>query len=185
MASGYPLTKCLSTTGVPCSPVNAIVVQQVATVPLFFSRVVGWSSMNVKAMATASAKGGVPTPLDIMLVVDTTSSMNNSCSGTVSGISNPTRLDCALAGMRALIGAVWPCPPSLTSCGTVTGGNVAKAVDEIGLMVFPGLKAGTSKSMDYDCSNNLAKTDSRRDGSSPVYTSSRSRATIRRRPAAR
>ena len=169
MDSGYPLTKCLSTTGVPCSPVNAIVVQQVATVPLFFSRVVGWSSMNVKAMATASAKGGIPTPLDIMLVVDTTASMNNSCSGTVSGISNPTRLDCALAGMRALIGAVWPCPPSLTSCGTVTGGNVAKPVDEIGLMVFPGLKAGTSKSMDYDCSNNLAKTDLAPYGSSPVY----------------
>ncbi len=113
MDAGYPVTKCLSTTGVPCNPVNAIVVRQVATVPLFFSRVVGWSTMNVKATATASAKGGIPTPLDIMLVVDTTASMNNSCSAVVSGISNPTRLDCALAGMRALVGALWPCPPSL------------------------------------------------------------------------
>ena len=169
MDSGYPVTKCLSTTGVPCNPVNAIVVRQVAAVPLFFSRVVGWSSMNVKATATASAKGGIPTPLDILLILDTTSSMNNSCSGTVSGVSNPTRLDCALAGMRALIGALWPCPPSLQTCGTVTNGNVAKAVDELGLMVFPGLKAATPKSWDYDCSNNLNKNDLAPYGSSPVY----------------
>ena len=104
-----------------------------------------------------------------MLVVDTTASMNNSCSAIVLGVSNPTRLDCALAGMRALVGALWPCPPSLQSCGAVTNGNVSQAVDELGLMVFPGLQPATPKSWDYDCSNNLGKGDVAPYGASPVY----------------
>jgi Flp pilus assembly protein TadG len=161
MASGYPLLKCFTSTGVTCSTnhtpatsANGIQVRQQAAVPLFFGKVFGMSSVQISATSTASAKGGIPHPLDVMIIVDTTGSMNggdNSCS--VPGISNPTRLDCALYGVRALLSGLWPCAQGLSSCGT------APPVDQAGLMVFPPLSYGpppTSQNQvqyDYDCSS--------------------------------
>ena len=65
--------KCLSS--LPgCDPANAVVAEESAKVPTFFARVLGISSFNVKAKATACSYCGVR-PLDIMVVVDRTGSM--------------------------------------------------------------------------------------------------------------
>jgi hypothetical protein len=167
MATGYPLTKCLTSTSVPCSPANAIVVKQQTGVPTFFARVIGWNSLTVTATATASAKGGIPKPLDVMLVLDTTASMNSSCSSPVAGVSNPTRRECAKAGARALLNGLWPCIQG-ASCGAAVGGHVAHPVDEAGLMVFPGLKS-SSVAKDFDCSNNMTSSDVVPYQNSPSY----------------
>ena len=66
-------TKCL--TSLPgCDPANAVVAEESAQVPTFFARVLGISSFNIKAKATACSYCGVK-PLDIMVVVDRTGSM--------------------------------------------------------------------------------------------------------------
>ena len=66
-------TKCL--TSLPgCDPANAVVAEESALVPTFFARVLGISSFNIKAKATACSYCGVK-PLDIMVVVDRTGSM--------------------------------------------------------------------------------------------------------------
>lgn len=86
MATGYPQLKCLTTTGVPCLPpanMNAITVKEQASVPTFFARVFGVKTLTIGATATAVARGGSAAPFNVMIVLDTTDSMNsadNSCS---------------------------------------------------------------------------------------------------------
>jgi hypothetical protein len=72
-------TKCL--TSLPgCDPANAVVAEESAQVPTFFSRVLGIKSFNIKAKATACSYCGVK-PLDIMVVVDRTGSMCQDHNG--------------------------------------------------------------------------------------------------------
>lgn len=136
MVSGYPQLKCLGSIGVTCTgspPSNGIAVKQQAKVPTYFAKVLGISSFDIAASSTAGAKGGKSQPVDVIIILDTTQSMNNrdnSCS-----ISNASRLDCALAGVRALLSGFWP------------------TVDQVGLMVFPGLKNAAQQQYEYDCSN--------------------------------
>ena len=85
MASGYPVLKCYTSIGVTCvsgksgvPAANGIQVKQQATVPTFFGNAIGISSLSISATATAGAKGGKATPMDVMIIVDTTSSMNTA-----------------------------------------------------------------------------------------------------------
>ena len=156
MVSGYPLLKCLTNTGVPCNPgsssgslpngANAIVVKQQATVPLYLGRVLGFNTMTVTATATASAAGGQPPPLNVMFVLDTTTSMKDpgreiasadpACSAT-----SARKIDCALAGMRTILPQLWP------------------SIDYIGLSVFPGVATvATDVPKEYDCSSSTKPT---------------------------
>ncbi len=108
MAAGYPQLKCLTSTGVSCTGpdnANAIVVKQQATVPLVFGKLFGMTTTTLTATATAGGSGGLGTSLDIMLIVDTTGSMNDpdpTCS-----ISGSSRVTCAMAGARRAIGKSW------------------------------------------------------------------------------
>jgi Flp pilus assembly protein TadG len=123
--------KCFTSTGVTCSGsplANGVVVTQQATVPTFIGSVLGMSSVNISATATAGSKGGKSKFLDVMLVLDTTASMNDNDSGC--GV---TKLNCALTGIRSLLSSFWP------------------TVDQVGLMVFPPLTNSTQASNDYDC----------------------------------
>ncbi|MFO0997099.1 MAG: TadE/TadG family type IV pilus assembly protein [Alphaproteobacteria bacterium] len=141
MPSGYPKLKCLSSTGVPCSgpgTANAIQVKQQATVPMWFAQIVGVPSMTVTATATAAAVGGQPIPLDVMIVLDTTASMNTSDPNC--GIAGATRLGCALTGARTLLN------------------ELAPSGDYVGLMVFPGIANASQASLDYDCSSSTQPT---------------------------
>ena len=145
-----PKLVCLNTLangGLPCSvygsqpSANAIIVTEQATVPLVFARIFGLFSMNIAATATASAKGGGAGPYNVVMVLDTTRSMgsgsDNGC--TVPGVSgSPTPEQCAQYGIQQLLGRLSPCSYTV-GCGTVSNGMAQYPVDEVALMVFPGL----------------------------------------------
>lgn len=154
MASGYPMLKCFTSTGVPCSggssSANAIVVQQQATVPLYFAPIFGINTASISATSTAGAGGGKPNALDVMIILDTTASMNTGDSNC--SISNATREDCALAGVRALLTGFWP------------------SQDHVGLMVFPGLTSSTQVQYEYDCNSSTPSSSAiAKYSASPVY----------------
>jgi Flp pilus assembly protein TadG len=144
MASGFPQYVCFSSTGISCSNANnanGIRVKQNATVPLFFGRVLGFNSATISASAVAGSAGGTAQPVDAMIVLDTTPSMNLSDPNcAVSGMS---RLGCAFTGFRTLLQGFTP------------------SMDHVGLMIFPGLKSSSSPSktaaqnaeLEYDCSS--------------------------------
>lgn len=153
MVSGYPALKCFSSTGVVCagSPAaNGIVVKQQAVVPTYFAKVLGISSVTLGATATAGAKGGKSQPVDVAVVLDTTQSMNDA--DTNCSIKNAKKLDCALAGVRALLSGFWP------------------SVDYVSLMVYPGLTNATQATYEYDCSSSTPSSSGiAKYKSSPVY----------------
>jgi hypothetical protein len=135
----------LSSGAIPCQPygvqasANALKVTQTAVVPTFFARVLGIPSVTLTATAIAVPQGSGTPPLNLMIVLDTTASMNSSdsaCTGT--GKSTPTRLNCALNGVQTLLGQLLP------------------SVDQVGMMVFPGLTNTSQVSLEYDCSSSTA-----------------------------
>src|SRR5215475_7070124 len=89
MVSGYPALRCFTSTGVSCGGTdnaNAIVVKQQATVSLFFAPILGINTATMSASATAGRAGGTAQPADVVLIVDTTASMNSSDSNcSISG----------------------------------------------------------------------------------------------------
>ena len=152
IVSGYPKLKCLTTINVSCTGTdnaNAIQVSQQVTIPLVFGGFIGKSTETITATATASAKGGGTTKaLDVMLVIDTTASMNDA--DTSCSISGATELTCAEAGAQALLAAFNP--------------NVV----DVGLMVFPGVTSTTAQ-YDYDCSTAHTPTTVAYNATSPQY----------------
>jgi Flp pilus assembly protein TadG len=161
-----PALKCLTALknlngtglGIPCltygnqAAANAITVTQTAVVPTFFAGVLGISSVTVSAAATASSKGGAAPPLNVMIVMDTTGSMNTTDANcSVPGKSNPTRLQCATYGVQILLGQLSP------------------TVDQVGLMVFPGLTNQSQVSKEYDCSSSNPTIADYQTSSNAVY----------------
>ena len=131
------------------STANLFSVTQQVNVPMFFARVIGVPSIPLTAVAKAGMRGGLR-PLNVFVVVDTTASMSNSDSGCgTTGVSGQDRLDCAKLGVRTLLGCVTASGPC----------NLDPVVDSVGLMVFPGLKAATPLSRDYNCATDLSGTD--------------------------
>jgi len=152
MVSGYPLAKCLTSTGIcsscPCSNTsgdNAIAVEEQVSVSTHFAKLFGIRSITLTAQSLVSMRGGTPVPANIMVIVDTTGSMSDSDSSckSATGISSPTKLDCAKWGVRSLLASLSPCSASLSSCGSAT------AVQTVGLLVFPGLTSSSYASDDY------------------------------------
>jgi len=88
----------------------------------------------------------------VMIILDTTALMNDgdpSCSGA-------TRITCALLGVQTLLGGngnPYGLLPCSQTCGTVINGNVANPIDEVGMMVFPGLTNASQAQYDYSCSS--------------------------------
>lgn len=159
--SGYPKLSCLSTLntsfGIACwgpSGANAIVVAQQVTVPLFFLRMFRSSSVTLTSVATAAMRGSTASPYNVAIIIDTTQSMNSTDSDSNC---NSTRIACASAGAAILLKSLSPCAYTLTSCGTVTNGNVSNSVDRATLFVFPPVTTGTVAHQ-YDCSGNSPTT---------------------------
>jgi hypothetical protein len=122
-------TRCLESAP-GCEPVNAVVVEQSASVQTFFARVVGIDSFDVDVRATACSPCAAK-PLDIMLVLDRTGSM---CQ-TSSGAADPSCADLnnARDGMRTFLGFMDP------------------SIDWVGLGVFPpGTTCGTPSTSAYN-----------------------------------
>lgn len=143
MSAGYPMLKCYTSTGIPCTGTaiaggaNGIVVQQQATIPTFFAGIFGMKSFNISAMAAASSSGGYGKALDVMVIVDTTDSMANTND---PNCGNVEKITCALEGVRTILSTLTP------------------SADYVGLMVFPGLSSATQAALDYNCSNTTAPT---------------------------
>ena len=150
MVSGYPKGQCLTGFGTnsgvfynaatgTCTGLdgyNAMEVQEQATVPFMLGQVLGFGPAKLTATSLAGARGTVGlAPLNVMIVLDTTASMNDAdSSGSLAtcGVRNPTRLQCATYGVRALLSELLP------------------TQDQVGLMVFPQVSTGTV-SNDYSC----------------------------------
>jgi len=134
------------TTGSPCNAVqapngcNAVQVTQTATVPTTFGRLF-LSQFTVKERSTVGMRGGVARALDVMVVLDTTASMESLCGDSIKDkngatlipAGQSTKIDCAKEGVRTLLSGLLPCNQSLPSC------SGQQPLDEAGLMVFPGL----------------------------------------------
>jgi Flp pilus assembly protein TadG len=132
MVSGYPKTLCVNPDGSSCSgAANAVQVQQQVTIPLYFGGLFGANTTTLTATATAGATGGVGTAADIMIIIDTTASMSDSDSNC--SVTGATRLGCALAGAKTLLTAFNP------------------AIEQVGIMAFPGVKNATQAADDYAC----------------------------------
>jgi Flp pilus assembly protein TadG len=119
---------------VPCTAygsqpaANSVQVTQTATVTTFFARVLGFSTVTLAASASSIPQGSNPLPLNVAIILDTTASMNTNDSSCGS-----TRLQCALSGVRTLLG------------------QLAPSVDQVSLFTFPGVKNAAQASLDYDC----------------------------------
>lgn len=111
------LANCTSSTP------NVVVVTQTATVETHFARLVGINSFTISAQAAASRSGGASLPLNVMFILDSTGSMEQSddTGCTVPGVSRPTKYQCALYGVQMVMKQLLP------------------SQDKVGLMVFPGL----------------------------------------------
>ena len=161
---------------------NAVKVTETAAVPLTFLRVLGFTSQTVSATSTAGMAGGIPHPLDVEMVNDTTGSMNNhdTCGGTPTDVPTTVTLtqeDCAKAGIRALLTSLLPCDESLSSCGSVVSGtnNVSNPVDEVGMVTFPALQSYISRGNglgipdEINCTNDLNSSNGTYTTNSPDY----------------
>jgi Putative Flp pilus-assembly TadE/G-like len=117
--------------GVACltpSGDNAVEVTQTAAIPTTFARVLGITTVNISASATASERGSPRAPFNVAVVIDTTQSMtdqdgSSNCSGT--------RVYCAMQGIQDLLKDFSPCYTGLSSCNNQT------AVDEVSIFTFP------------------------------------------------
>jgi len=140
--TAYPLLHLppCSTYNTAAGPVNVIQVTEQASVPTFFAKFFGVNTLNISATATASASGGGAIPYNVMMVLDTTASMGSgSDTGCVVGSTGALSPEkCAQNGVQTLLSYLAPCAASLSSCGS------NPAVDQVGLMVFPGLCSDTA-----------------------------------------
>jgi hypothetical protein len=142
---------CVSTgTSTGASTANAIQVKQTATVPLFFAKIFGPSTVTLNATASALMAGGAGSPYNVAIIVDTTDSMVNTKD---TNCSNQTRLNCALSGVQTLLKGLNPCAG--TGCGSLTTQNYANSLDRVALFSFPNFQASTASSQ-YNCSSGNA-----------------------------
>ncbi len=157
MVSGYPVLRCLTSTGVTCAGTelaggaNAIQVKEQATVPMWFAQILGVSSYTLTATSTASARGGIGQSLNVMIILDTTQSMSGNTDSACGLGSSSSRLDCAEAGVKALLGGLNP------------------SLDYVGLMVFPGLQSTAEASNASTCGQSTSASNLQQYGNAPVY----------------
>jgi Flp pilus assembly protein TadG len=132
-----------STGGGSGTTYNAVQVSQTAKVPTWIGPLFGMPTFNIKATATASMKGGTPTPYNIAIVLDTTASMTGADDGANNGPGSPncsTQILCAEAGVQTFLKMLVP-------------GTTSSPIDQVSLYVFPAVTKG-SLANDYNCSGN-------------------------------
>jgi uncharacterized membrane protein len=89
---------------------NAVLVTQTAKVSLTLGEIFKIGSVTLTAKSLALGKGSSLPPLNIMLIIDNTSSMSTTqeTGATCGNIKNPTKIECALAGAQTLLSELWP-----------------------------------------------------------------------------
>ena len=127
-------TPCQTSTG-GSGGYNALQVTQTAQVPSWFAGLFGIHLFNISATATASMRGGAANAWNIAIVLDATASMGGADSGAqCSG----TQESCALEGVQALLGLLYPCSPGQTCSSGST------YVDDVSLYIFPPMTTATA-----------------------------------------
>lgn len=141
---------CTGGTGKTCtsssSSPNAMMVTETASVPTYFASVFGINNLTVSATSyaiattsncTSNCSGGVAQEADVMIIVDTTESMQNAASSTSDpACAGYTNVQCAMLGVQALLKDL---VPPVNGVGGAT----------VGLMTFPGLKTAADAAMEY------------------------------------
>lgn len=118
---------------------NGIQVTQQASVPLFFARALGIQSQAISATSKAGAGGGTqPAQYNVMIILDTTASMNSTDTNCTLNGKSATREQCAKAGALQLLS-------QLTNAG-----------DNVGLMMFPPL----AQQYNFSCTGSQPRTAS-------------------------
>ncbi|MBB5059573.1 Flp pilus assembly protein TadG [Granulicella aggregans] len=155
MVSGYPMLKCLSSMqaqGISCvgyTPYNAVQVKQKATVNTYFGKLIGFPTITIAASATATKGGGPSRPYNIVLMLDTSLSMN-----FYDADCGATQMQCGLAGVQILLQHLDPCGTSQPTC-VVTAGNAANSVARVSIFTFPQMTYPTV-SYDSQCGSSTA-----------------------------
>ena len=160
MVSGYPKLSCLATVtglGNPCIPpndANAIVVEEQAVIPTFFSKVFGVNSLTISAMSTGALAGPRAITTNVAIILDTTGSM-----GSTDTNCGATRITCALNGIATLLQTLSPCAVATGTCAVNGQGVASTALDQVALFTFPNVNSTTTTD-DYNCSGNNPTVDS-------------------------
>jgi hypothetical protein len=155
-----PVFRCVtdysSMVAAPCaaSPTgyNTVQIQQTATVPTFFVRMLrvmgvqSATSLTLSATSSATMASGQNDQVNVAMVVDSTASMNTSDSNC-----GATRIACAMQGVQTMLGDLAPCTAGTAGTGTCTG------YDRVSLFTFPNVQANTVSS-DTDCSSSSNST---------------------------
>jgi Flp pilus assembly protein TadG len=124
-------TQCLQTLvdqGLTCdgtTRANALKVSVGATAPLFFASALGYTRASFTASAMVSGANAAPPPLNIAIVMDTTASMNSTYNGSCGSLNRPTKIQCAIAATRGMLGTLWP------------------SVNQVAMFTYPGTTPGT------------------------------------------
>ena len=108
---------------------NAITVTQTAKVNLWFGGLIGMSSMNLSATASAAMKGGSDLPYNLAVIMDTTASMQDTIPGDKD--CTTSQISCAVQGLEVMLENMDPCAQD-TTCSAGT-----PYVDDVALFVFP------------------------------------------------
>ena len=121
---------------------NAIQVVEHASVPTFFAKIFGVKTISLAVTASARARGGAQSgPFNIVIVAQATGHTGGVADSSCKPVYTDNgatftgtvyQADCIKSGIRILLSELWPCPPGPT-CSS------SNAVDEVSLMMFPGL----------------------------------------------
>jgi hypothetical protein len=119
------------------STCNVLKATQTASVNLWFGGLLGMPTMHLTAVSYAAMRGGSDTPYNIAVIIDTTESMTASApSGDGCG-SGASQISCAVAGLKAMLEDMDPCPLNQTCPGN------ASYVDGVALFTFPAISVAT------------------------------------------
>jgi hypothetical protein len=139
---------------VPCTASatgkNVIQVKQTAQVTMWFIQALKAFGAHtpayipLTAVSTAAVQSGGNAAMNIAIVMDTTSSMNNQDNDANCG---NTELYCALEGMQTMLGSLSPCSQGSTA-STCKG-----EYDQVSLFTFPNIQANQATD-DTTCTNN-------------------------------
>lgn len=111
---------------------NAVRVVQASSVPTFFLRLLGVSSIPISTVAQAAMQG-IAQKWNVAVILDATHSMataDANCGGV-------TEFQCSTNGVKSLLAVTDPCPPGLTSCAALIA-NL-----RVSLFSFPNVSTDT------------------------------------------
>jgi len=141
---------CLNSTGSTSGAYNAMQVTQTAQVHTWFGALVGMSTFNISATATAAMRG-LSAPYNVAIVLDATLSQNSTDDNCVVNGSNVSEMQCELNGVQTLLQELYPCAAKDNPC-TLSGGVATDSVDRVALFTFPAITAN-SVSVDSSCTS--------------------------------